>query len=133
MSRFIRLFSSYLDERSQCVKLNNIYLGKIVVSYSVPKGSVLGPLLFILFVSDMPISKVYGTPFLFADDIAVYLEYCQWSDLSPSRCKSLPFRTSFFDNSFILGDSDLLVVDNIKDLDFMITHNINWNSHMDHK
>ena len=82
---FIRLFSSNLDEHFQCVKLNITYLGKIVVSYSLPQRSVLGSLLFILFVNDMPNSIVYGTLFWFADDIAVYLEYCQWSDVSPFK------------------------------------------------
>ena len=71
---FIRLFSSYLDERSQCVKLNNTFSSKITVSSGVPQGSVLGPLLFILFVYDMPNLIVYGTPFLFADDMKVLFD-----------------------------------------------------------
>ena len=71
---FIRLFSSYLDERSQCVKLNKTYSSKRTVSSGVPQGSVLGPLLFILFVNDMPNLIFYGTPFLFADDMKVLFE-----------------------------------------------------------
>ena len=51
----------------------------------------------------------------------------------PSKCKILPFGTSSFYVSFILGHSDLHVFDNIKDLGFMITHNPSWNSHIDHK
>ena len=70
---FIRLFSSYLDERFQCLKLNNIYSGEITIFSGVPQGIVLGPLLFILFVNDMPNSNIYGTPFLFADDMKVLL------------------------------------------------------------
>ena len=71
---FISLFSSYLDERSQCVKLKNTNSNKITVSSGVPQSSVLGPLLFILFVNDMPNSIDYGTPFLFADDKKVLFE-----------------------------------------------------------
>ena len=147
---FIRLFSSYLDERSQCVKLNNTFSSKITVSSGVPQGSVLGPLLFILFVNDMPNLIVYGTPFLFADDMKVLFDVDPrqiqsdidnlylWSIANglifhPSKCKILPFGSSSFDESFILGDNDLPVVDNIKDLGFLITHNLSWNSHIDHK
>ena len=50
-----------------------------------------------------------------------------------SKCKILPFGTSSFEDSFILGDSELPVVDKTKDLGFMITHNLSWNSHIDHE
>ena len=147
---FIRLFSSYLHKSSQSLKLNITYSGKVTVSSGVPQGSVLGPLLFILFEKDMPNSIVYGTPFLFADDMKVLFEIDNrkfQSDIDnlylgsianglifhPSKCKILPFGTSTLGDSFILVDSDLPVVDKIEDLGFMITHNLSLNSHIDHK
>ena len=147
---FIHLLSSYLDERSQGVKLNKTYSDKITVSSGVPQGSVLGPSLFILFVNDIPNSIVYGTPSLSADDMKVLFEVeprqiqsdidnlYLWSIANglifhPSKCKILPSGTSSFDDSFILDDSDLPVVDNMKNLGFMMTHNYSWKNHIDHK
>ncbi len=45
-------FSSYLMDRTQSVKINNTISGIHKVEYGVPQGSILGPILFNIFVSD---------------------------------------------------------------------------------
>ena len=49
-------FKSYLTDRKQMVKLGNIFLESKTIMCGVPQGSVLGPLLFFIYVNDMYIS-----------------------------------------------------------------------------
>ena len=68
------LLKSYLQDRTQCVFLNGNYSTKGVVKCGVPQGSVLGPLLFSIFINDLPLhilnTKVVCD--LFADDNSIH-------------------------------------------------------------
>ena len=61
-------FKSYLTERKQFVRLNNIDSRTENISIGVPQGSVLGPLLFSIYVNDMPNCLKFSEANLFADD-----------------------------------------------------------------
>ena len=61
-------FTSYLSKRSQCVSINGKVSKPLLSDCGVPQGSILGPLLFIIYVYDFPNSCKNIIPFLFADD-----------------------------------------------------------------
>ena len=52
-------FSSYLQNRHQSVKIKDTFSYKVTLSYGVPQGSVLGPLLFTLYTT--PLSAIISS------------------------------------------------------------------------
>ena len=65
-------FQSYLNNRMQCVKLNGFTSNEILNEYGVPQGSVLGPILFVLYINDMVDIMDNVSIHLFADDTLIY-------------------------------------------------------------
>lgn len=63
----VKWFTSYLCNRKQFVKLNNISSSREGIKCGVPQGSILGPLLFNIYVNDM-CRAVLCDIFLYADD-----------------------------------------------------------------
>ena len=62
---------SFLSKRSQCVRVEDEYSSWMDVKSGVPEGSVLGPILFVIFINDMP-EMVKNMCQLFADDAKLF-------------------------------------------------------------
>ena len=61
-------FKAYLTDRIQCVVIDSHLSKWLPVASGVPQGSILGPLLFTLYINDLPSIPSFSLPFLFADD-----------------------------------------------------------------
>ena len=67
-------FCSYLSNRKQHVSVNGHISETLQIRYEVPQGSVLGPLLFLIYINDLPSVSKFLTFNLFVDDTNIYFE-----------------------------------------------------------
>ena len=65
-------FKHYLTGRKQYVLYNNTQSSKQYITCGVPQGSVLGPLLFLIYINDIPNCLKYSKSIVFADDTTIF-------------------------------------------------------------
>lgn len=65
-------FQSYLCDRMQCVCIGEAKSSLRLISSRVPQGSILGPLLFIVFMNNLPAEVMTCETQLYADDTILY-------------------------------------------------------------
>ena len=68
----LSLFQDYLSNRQQYVTLNDVTSSRKTIKCGVPRGSVLGPTLFTVYINDI-VHASHFTTRLFADDTALIL------------------------------------------------------------
>lgn len=66
-------FQNYLSNRLQYVYLNNTNSDKLPITCGVPQGSILGPILFLLYINDLSTVTKLLTFIMFADDTNIFI------------------------------------------------------------
>ena len=143
---------SFLLGRTQALVLEGERSAEAPVTSGVPQGSVLGPLLFLLYINDLP-QNIQSQVRLFADDTAVYLTVTssedantlqadlgtlqEWErtwdmEFNPSKCQVLHITRSRqpLQSQYTLHGQFLESVDSAKYLGVNITQDLNWNHHI---
>ena len=82
----LKLITSYLKKRTYAVHINEQWSSTHNLTYGVPQGSILGPMLFSLYISEIEeIALQKGlTPQLYADDTSMYIGFQPLTDFSTS-------------------------------------------------
>ena len=76
----VKWFESYLTGRKQVTVYGGEHSEELALTCGVPQGSILGPLLFLIFINDMPLATELATT-LFADDTTYQMSGNNWSEL----------------------------------------------------
>ena len=149
-SDFLVLFKSYLNQRSQKVYVNGCLSDSAKITSGVPQGSVLGPLLFLIFINDLPKTVRTSSSYLFADDSKLHSVlttsdmqhdingFLYWSGenlmrFNIDKCNVISFKNRELIGPFFLDGNELPVVNTIKDLGIMVSDNLSWDKHIQSK
>ena len=151
-------FQSYLSDRKQYVLYNNVQSQTLDITCGVPQGSVLGPLLFLIYVNDIANCLTHSKLISFADDTTVFLSSKCINDLYKNMNSDLVDLTNWFKanrlalnlnksycmlfqpngNQNTVGNTLNIGVDPIehklycKFLGIFIDNPLRWNNHLSH-
>ena len=89
-------FRSYFQDRKLFVHYKGVSSDKLNLSCGVPQGSVLGPLLFIVYTNDLPNSILTAKSILFADDTTLYTSSNNMTELFNSVQRDLDSLSDWF-------------------------------------
>ena len=148
--RLYRWIESFLSNRSQRVTINGTKSDWVPVTSGIPQGSVLGPVLFVLYINDLP-SVLRSVCRIFADDTKVFRaiispedttllqddinKLSAWSaewqlPFNTTKCKSLHLGRSNTNHTYSINNNPLEQISQEKDLGIIIDNKLKFHEHV---
>ena len=94
-------FRSYLTNRKQVVKIGDECSREKVVKFGVPQGTVLGPILFLIYVNDLWSQKINAKIISFADDTVILFHDNSWENVTRKAESELTKITSWLNSNLL--------------------------------
>lgn len=151
-------FKSYLQDRFQKVSIGGVLSSPAKVESGVPQGSILGPLLFLIFLNDLPLSLTSCEIDLYADDSTLHTshsnleivntqlnadfrEICNWCDANNmiiNSKKTMVLATGTRNKrqncdqiiKISHNNETLKLTNSVKLLGIQLDSNLNWDNHI---
>ena len=153
-------FSSYLLNRKQRVSISNVLSDDEIVINGVPQGSIMGPLMFLLFINDLPLYTAPINTDLYAEDTTLYetgisrlaiesnlqialnnlSEWCKLNGMAINTSKTKLMLITTHQKRAVLDSDQLFLALNNENLNTInkdkilgvsIDNNLSWSSHID--
>lgn len=151
------LIRSYLGHRQQFVQVNSFKSEVRSVKVGVPQGSILGPLLFNIFINDLVNIDVDTRYVIYADDATLFFssnrsaelitranavlnKLYAWSldnglTINSQKTKAVLFRAKntqiTLEEDLLMNNSKIELVNSVKSLGVFFDHTMTWHSHID--
>ena len=144
-TNMLNIVRDFLANRTMKVKVGSAFSSSRHVPSGVPQGSVLGPLLFLIFINDLPTS-IKSLVQLFADDVKILVEpfsqdiaqsdldyLSEWENIwklkfNVDKCKVLHCGRSNVKYKYKLNSGDLEVITEERDLGVIFNESFNFNN-----
>ena len=150
------LFTNYLSDRHQYVEYNDTISATNSISTGVPQGSILGPLLFLIYINDLPLVTTVFDMLMYADDTTLYCNISQNIDefkinrelekitvwLASNKLSLYVKKTKCMVFHIIqkkveyptlkINDTNIEQVTQFNFLGLILNSRLNWSSHVDH-
>ena len=151
-----KIFHTYLSSREQCVSINNSFSDPLPVTSGVPQGSILGPLLFFVYINNMPHYINHSLLYTFADDtkFCQHINFtsdcnllqkdindiCKWSVDSEllfhvEKTFLLRFHSTRLPEiryNYMLNNKTILAKSSCRDLGVIFSSDLSWSKHIHH-
>jgi hypothetical protein len=150
------LLKSYLNKRTQYVDFNDISSECLEMNCGVPQGSILGPLLFIIYVNDLSNATRFFEPIIYADDTTLFASLTSSTDntqtmdmelqhvsnwlklnklsLNVTKTKAMIFhstRRHVHPPDLLIDGMRIEFVEKFNFLGLILDQNLKWNYHID--